>query len=105
MALAAVLLAERGESGLVHVAGPETIPRPDFARSIAYAFDLNPDLIQSKPTAELAQGAPRPLKGGLATPRLDSLLPGVMKPLEDALADFRRRTTNDEGWLNPLSQA
>src|SRR5690606_402892 len=72
VALAALRLVEQGHSGLFHVAGPETVGRLEFARAIAEAFGLDPSRIGSKPTAELGQGAPRPLQGGLATPRLDA---------------------------------
>ncbi len=61
VALAAVRLAEAGISGLTHVVGPEVISRPELARSIAEAFGLDPSPITAKPTAELGQGAPRPL--------------------------------------------
>jgi dTDP-4-dehydrorhamnose reductase len=101
VAEAAVRLAETGTAGLVHVAGPEWIDRPRFARAIAAAFGLDPGLILTKPTAGLGQGAPRPLRGGLLTPRLDAALPGLMRPLDAALADFRARLSTAEGWADP----
>ncbi len=72
-----VRLAEMNQAGLFHVVGPEVVSRPVFARAIAEAFSLNPELIQSKTTAELGQGAPRPLEGGLLAKRLDEVLPGA----------------------------
>src|SRR5262245_61933379 len=72
VAHATVRLAEEGLSGLIHIAGPETIDRPRFARALAEAFGLDATLIRALPTAELGQGAPRPLNGGLLTPRLDA---------------------------------
>lgn len=100
---AAVQLAEQGVSGLIHVVGPEVMDRVAFARGLAAGFGLDPDLIVGKPTAELAQGAPRPLNGGLLTPRLDALLPGQMRPLEAAVADFRAQTAAGAGWRDPFA--
>ena len=49
--------------------------RVRFARELARGFGLDPSLIVGKTTAELGQGAPRPLSGGLLTPRLDASCP------------------------------
>ncbi len=94
-------LVEGGVSGLVHVAGPEVMGRVEFARAIAGAFGLDPSLIVAKTTADLGQEAPRPLKGGLLTPRLDAIRPGAMQPLAGALADFKARLRTGEGWAVP----
>ena len=101
VAEAAVGLVEGGHSGVFHVVGPEVIARPVFARKIAEAFDLDPSKIESKTTEQLGQGAPRPLNGGLLAPRLESVLPGVMKPLDAALADFVARARTDPSWAKP----
>lgn len=95
VARAAVLLAEQGVSGLFHVAGPKVMDRVAFARGVATGLGLNPALIVGKPTAELGQGAPRPLRSGLLTPRLDALLPGAIRPLAAAVADFLDRLAAD----------
>ena len=102
VALASVRLAESGASGIIHVAGPEALDRPRFARLLAGSFGLDAGLIESRTTAELGQGAPRPLRCGLLTPRLDSLLPDAMRPLADALADFKARLAEPGGWSRPL---
>jgi len=104
VARAVVLLAEEAQSGLVHVAGPEAIDRVQFARAIATAFGLALSGIEAQPTAALAQGAPRPLSGGLATPRLDAWRPGLMRPLPACLDDFRHQLDNPElqGWIKPI---
>ncbi len=81
VARAAVLLAEAGASGLINVVGPEVMDRVRFARVIAGSFGYDNSLIVGKSTAELGQGAPRPLNGGLKTGRLDAAHPGVMQPL------------------------
>jgi dTDP-4-dehydrorhamnose reductase len=101
VALATVRLVEDGHSGLFHVAGPEVVSRPAFARAIAEGFGLDPSPIGAKPTAELGQGAPRPLQGGLSTPRLDAALPGLMRPLSEAIRDFLGRLDAGEGWSDP----
>jgi dTDP-4-dehydrorhamnose reductase len=105
VARAVIALVEAKQSGVIHVAGPEVMSRPDFARAIASAFDLNVNLIISKPTAELVQGAPRPLNSGLKTPRLDAFAPGLMRTLVLSLADFRERLSASEGWADPFAQA
>ncbi len=104
VALAAVLLAEAGQAGLIHVAGPEVIDRVEFARAIARAFGLDERGIEGKPTAALGQGAPRPLCGGLVTPRLDAWRRGLMHTLAAALDQFVRalKSPELEGWVKPL---
>ncbi|QDV38264.1 SDR family oxidoreductase [Tautonia plasticadhaerens] len=104
VALATLRLVEEGHSGLFHVAGPEVVGRPAFARAIAEGFGLDPSPIGSKPTAELGQGARRPLRGGLATPRLDAALPGVMRPMSESIRDFLRRLDAGEGWGDPRAR-
>ncbi|MFO0891562.1 MAG: SDR family oxidoreductase [Isosphaeraceae bacterium] len=105
VAAAVVRLVEEGHHGLFHVAGPEVMDRVAFARAIARGFGMDPGLIEGRPTAELGQGAPRPLRGGLLTPRLDAIAPGMMRPLDEALDDFRRRL-RDPGlrdWVRPVA--
>jgi dTDP-4-dehydrorhamnose reductase len=98
VALASVLLAEQERAGIMHVAGPEVIGRVAFARSIATAFDLDPDPIFAKTSAELGQTALRPNHGGLLTPNL----PHALRDLPASLADFRERLADNEGWANPF---
>jgi dTDP-4-dehydrorhamnose reductase len=101
VARAAVALAGRGASGIVHVAGPEVVTRLEFARRIADQFGLDPGRVAGRPDAELPGGAARPLRGGLLTPRLDRLLPGALRPLGAALADFAARLDGEPGWADP----
>ncbi len=101
IALAAVRLAEQRISGLIHVAGPEVVGRVAFARTIAASFGLDPALIVARTTAELSQTTPRPLVGGLLTPRLNAIAPGQMRPMAEAIADFRARLDAGEGWADP----
>jgi dTDP-4-dehydrorhamnose reductase len=102
VALATIRLAEEGHSGLFHVAGPEVVGRPEFARAIAGAFGLDAGLISWKPTDELIQGARRPLNGGLAIEKLERVLPGVMRPMAAALADFRAVVAAGP-WTDPMA--
>ncbi|SIN68883.1 dTDP-4-dehydrorhamnose reductase [Singulisphaera sp. GP187] len=103
VAQAVVRLIEQGRSGLVHVAGPDLIDRVTFAKTLARAFGLDAELIQARTTAELAQGAPRPLNSGLLIPRLDAWLPGLMRPLSECLRDFQIRLNEPGGWVRPLT--
>ncbi len=102
VAKAAVGLVEAGHSGLIHVAGPEVMDRVHFAKALARGFDLDPSLIVGKTTAELGQGAPRPLSGGLLSPLLESLLPGVMRPLADCMVDYHDRLDSTQGLAYPF---
>jgi dTDP-4-dehydrorhamnose reductase len=95
-------LAEAGRSGLIHVAGSDWVDRVKFARALALGLGRDPALIVARTTAELGQPAARPLKGGLRTSRLDAWLPGSMRPLDPALADFRDRLTDEGDWVKPL---
>ncbi|MDB5350374.1 MAG: dTDP-4-dehydrorhamnose reductase [Planctomycetota bacterium] len=101
VASATVRLIEDGHSGIFHVVGPEVMSRVTFARAIAEEFGLEPSLIQGKATAEMGQGAPRPLDGGLLASRLDLALPGAMRSLATALADFRETLRGGGEWANP----
>ena len=102
IARAVVSLVEAGQSGLIHVAGPEWMDRVHFARALARKFGLDPGLIVGKTTAELGQGAPRPLSGGLLSPRLEALLPGSMRPVAECLLDYLARLESTEGLAHPL---
>jgi dTDP-4-dehydrorhamnose reductase len=102
VARAVVALAEARAAGLIHVAGPEVIDRVQFARALAGAFGLDASLIEGKTTAEFGQPARRPLSSGLLTPRLDALQPGAMRPLAEALEDFKARLVEPGSWLRPL---
>lgn len=98
-----LLLAEAGASGLINVVGPEVVDRVSFAREVARAFNLDEALIVGKPTAEIGQGAPRPLNSGLRIDRLESVAPGLTRPMAAALRDFRAALDAPElqGWVEP----
>ncbi len=73
-AAATLALLDRRTTGLVHVAGPTLLSRFDFALEAARILSIDPTLIHPVSTASLAQPAPRPLRAGLATHLLHSLL-------------------------------
>ena len=102
VAKAVVALVEGGHSGLIHIAGPEVMDRVRFARGLARGFGLYPSLIIGKTTDQLGQGAPRPLSGGLLSNRLEALLPGVLRPLGESMADYHDRLGSTDGLAYPL---
>jgi dTDP-4-dehydrorhamnose reductase len=59
-----------GRPGLWNVAGPDFLARDRFAVMVAEEYDLDPSLVQSVPSADLAQAARRPLHAGLRTEKL-----------------------------------
>ena len=74
LALAIVRSVERRRSGLYHVAGPQMLPRYEYAQKIAEAFRLDASLIFPTTIAELKAKAPagmpraeRPAKSGLVS--------------------------------------
>lgn len=88
VARATVQLVERGVSGLIHVAGPEWMDRVSFARGIAIGLGLDAGLVEGRATEELNQGARRPLRGGLKSERLLTILTGAMRGLRAGMSAF-----------------
>lgn len=89
LARAVVELVERGARGTFHVAGPEILERPDFARRAAAAFDLDARRIDAVPTASLGLAARRPLRAGLRTEKLSAFLGHDLPASTVALAAMR----------------
>ena len=89
LAGAVVELVDRGASGTFHTAGPEILPRPEFARRAAETFGLDAALLEIRATAELGLAAPRPLRAGLVTDKLRAFLGHGLSPSRDALAAMR----------------
>ena len=74
LALAIVRATERKRLGLYHVAGPQMLPRYEFAQKIAETFQLDAALIQPTTAAELKKRhtgeiprADRPVRNGLVS--------------------------------------
>ena len=103
VAEASVRLVENRRSGVYHVVGPEVMSRPEFAVAIAKAFGVDRSPIESKTTAELGQGAPRPLNGGFLALKLTAEFPGLMRPLSHTLEDFCAKVRGIDGWADPMA--
>jgi len=74
LAESAIILAERGTSGLVHVAGSESLSRYDFALEVCRVFGLDEGRLIACTTSDLGPKATRPLKAGLNCDKLKRLL-------------------------------
>ena len=67
-------LARQGARGVVNVVGADLMARSDFALALVKLFGGSPELVVPVSTESLKQKAPRPLRGGLKTAKLDRLL-------------------------------
>jgi len=72
-------LVESGAHGVVNASGPDFVDRHTFAREAALAFGLDADAVASVSTPDLGQPAPRPLRAGLTTHRIEELI--TTKPM------------------------
>ncbi|HXH07979.1 MAG TPA: dTDP-4-dehydrorhamnose reductase [Vicinamibacterales bacterium] len=86
LAAAVLELCERGLDGLWHLAGAATLDRLAFARLVCETWGLDSDWLVPVTTAELAQPAPRPLRGGL---RIDKARRLLRTPLRDQREGLR----------------
>ena len=97
LAAAVVALTESGARGVFHVAGPDVVSRLEFARRAAAVMGLDAANLSGVSTAELAQIAARPLRGGLLTGKLAASLPRLrMRGIEDGVSDWMGTTTFTE---------
>ena len=85
LAKAVITLADRGRTGVYHVAGPEIMRRDEFARLVADAFGLDPSLLRPRRTRELGLAAARPERAGLRTEKLRRDLGETLVSPTDAL--------------------
>jgi dTDP-4-dehydrorhamnose reductase len=95
LADASVRLLERGVGGVVNVAGRDTVARADFARALVRVFGGAPEKVIAVSTAALKQKAPRPLRCGLRTEKLQALLGEPPISMEEALALLKARWQSD----------
>jgi dTDP-4-dehydrorhamnose reductase len=88
--LAEMLLAlsTRGAQGIYHTVGASRLSRFDFARQVAEEFGFDPAGVEPISTAELRQPAPRPLRAGLSTGKLQREFPDV--PVLNSRTALRR---------------
>lgn len=82
--LATRKLVEKNAAGIYNVVGPDYLNRVEFAQKVAKAFNYEAS-IESLSTAAFAQTAARPLKGGLTTEKLRSLISTPLHSLDTAL--------------------
>ncbi len=73
--------------GTLHMACDDLVSRLEFARRIASLLGADAGGIEGKPTAELAQAAPRPLRGGPRNDALKRMLGVAALPLDQALRE------------------
>jgi dTDP-4-dehydrorhamnose reductase len=76
---------------LLHVACDDLVSRVEFAVRVAGLLGADASVVEGRPTAELRQAAPRPLRGGLDNHRLKRLLGVAELPLDDALRELLPR--------------
>lgn len=102
LAGATVALVEAGVGGVVHVAGPELLPRSELARRLAAAMGLEVGLVRPVATADLVQPARRPLLAGLRTDRTRRLLPSfTTHTVEDAITHWAEGGFGTLPWCGP----
>ncbi len=89
LAAASVELAERGATGVWHVAGTTILDRYAFAVLAADVLDLDAGLIAPVSTARLGRPAPRPLRGGLKVERAQRTLATRLRAAREGLEAMR----------------
>lgn len=89
LASAILGLVGKNASGIYNVVGPDWLNRYEFALKICKAMNFDPAFLEPKTTAELGQTAPRPLKAGLKTEKVVSILGRGLPHVEDSLAEIR----------------
>jgi dTDP-4-dehydrorhamnose reductase len=91
-------LALSSQRGIFHVVGPEYLDRVSFARLACDVFGLDAAFLRPRPTAELGQRAPRPLRGGLDTAKARAVLSTALLAPREGLELMKRRL-HTEGLL------
>ena len=89
LALATRYLVERGLAGTFHATGPELVDRASLARRICRTFGLDTSRIVAKPTNELGQAAPRPLRVRLDCTKLAGTGAPPFRGVDAGLAALR----------------
>jgi dTDP-4-dehydrorhamnose reductase len=89
LAAASVELAERGLTGVWHLAGPSVMDRYTFARLAASVFGLEAAGIVPVSTESLGQRAPRPRRSGLAVERAGRALATPLRSAREGLEAMR----------------
>lgn len=74
LAFGTLKIVEKDCTGIYNIAGSDILSRYDFAMKMCEVFKLNKELVLPITTASLNQPAPRPLKSGLITLKMESEL-------------------------------
>ncbi|HMS34279.1 MAG TPA: SDR family oxidoreductase [Ignavibacteria bacterium] len=74
LAFGTLKIVEKDCTGIYNIAGSDILSRYDFAMKMCEVFKLNKSLVMPITTAMLNQPAPRPLKSGLITLKMESEL-------------------------------
>ena len=85
------LLIKNEVYGLFHYADKDILNRFEFSQLIAQVFELDGSLISPISTADLRQKAPRPMKSGLLTEKIESELEIKPKSVETCLKEIRKQ--------------
>ena len=80
------LSIEKNISGIYHWGDADFVSRYDFAKIIAETFNYDYSLIKPISTKELSQNAARPLKSGLKSDKISSVLNVIPPSIEDCLS-------------------
>lgn len=94
---ATLRLLELRKNGVFNVVGPQYMNRVELAGKFAHEFGLDgrKGLIKGVATSELGGLAPRPLKAGLKTGKIDAL--GIrVRTVEEAAADMRKSREKED---------
>lgn len=89
LALATVVLAEKGARGIQNVAGPKRVSRYEFALEVARVLGLNSSLIRPVTTSGLHQSALRPLNAGMISDKAQAELPFALLDYHEGLMRLR----------------
>jgi dTDP-4-dehydrorhamnose reductase len=95
LALAIIRVIERKKTGLFHVGGADYVSRFEFAQKVAAFFKVEPSLVQPITTADLAQTAKRPLRGGLISLKAETSLGLRLRGIESGLVSVRHVMMGD----------
>ncbi|MEO6695361.1 MAG: dTDP-4-dehydrorhamnose reductase [Ignavibacteria bacterium] len=86
LAFGSLKIIEKNLKGLYNIAGSDILSRYDFAMKVCEVFKLDKQLVSPIITSSLNQPAPRPLRSGLTTYKMESEL--GFKPM-DSLEGLR----------------
>jgi dTDP-4-dehydrorhamnose reductase len=96
-------LVERGEAGVMHVAGRDVCSKFEFARGIASVFGLPAELVVESSLGASSLRAPRPLNTSLDVSAVESVLDRPMPTLAEGLRDFKRQESN--GFVGRITES